>query len=89
MFRTGPTERSARTSAAAPSVHAVERQDGTVNASRRGHHRVPHVTCSECGLQSGPLWRRWRAYRSDDPELGGPPGLAFYCQPCAKREFGK
>ena len=67
----------------------MERQDGTVNASRRGHHRVPYVTCSECGLQSGPLWPRWRAYRSDDPELGGPPGLVFYCQPCAKREFGK
>ena len=45
------------------------------------------VACVECGCLSGLRWAGWRAYRVGDPELDGPPTIAFYCPTCAEREF--
>ena len=60
-----------------------------VNArSSHGERTVNTVECRECGISSGAFWIRWRAYRTDDPELREPPALAFYCPACADREFG-
>ena len=39
---------------------------------------VNTVACAECGISSGAFWIRWRAYRTDDPELNEAPSLAFY-----------
>jgi len=66
-----------------------EGDEANVNASR--DHRIQAVTtvrCAECKCSSGLYWQGWRAYRVDDPELGEPPAIAFYCPACADREFG-
>ncbi len=59
-------------------------------STRSGHddRTLNTVECRECGISSGAFWIRWRAYRTDDPELREPPTLAFYCPACAEREFG-
>jgi hypothetical protein len=60
-----------------------------LNTSSRDHQRkATTVHCAECRCSSGLYWHGWRAYRTDDPELGEPPALAFYCPTCAGREFG-
>jgi hypothetical protein len=46
------------------------------------------LACAECPRVSTAHARGWRATRIDDPELGEPPQLAFYCPECAQREFG-
>jgi hypothetical protein len=46
------------------------------------------LTCAECERVSSPSAWRWKAYRTDDPELDEPPALAFYCMECSRREFG-
>jgi hypothetical protein len=56
--------------------------------SRQDQQTVNTVDCRECGISSGAFWIRWRAYRTDDPELNEAPALAFYCPACADREFG-
>jgi hypothetical protein len=56
--------------------------------SRQDQQTVNTVDCRECGISSGAFWIRWRAYRTDDPELNESPALAFYCPACADREFG-
>jgi len=61
-----------------------------MNASSRDRQsRANSVHCVECGTSSGLLWRGWCAYRTDDPETGEPPALAFFCPTCARREFGR
>jgi len=62
-----------------------------VSAISREHQtkRATSVQCAECDSSSGLYWRGWRAYRVDDPELGEPPAVAFYCPTCAEREFGR
>jgi len=41
--------------------------------------------CAECQAAWLPAdEERWSAYLTDDE----PPELAFYCPPCAEREFG-
>lgn len=62
--------------------------DTTVDASGRGHQCVVMVTCAECGKLSSRYVVGWRDYRSDDPNLGESPELAFYCTTCAGRAFG-
>ena len=57
-------------------------------SSREGNVRTRSVVCVECGIASGPLWRRWQAYRIDEPGRGELPRLAFYCPVCAFAEFG-
>ena len=56
------------------------------------HQRVEEqqrlADCIECGCRSDARWVEWRAYRVDDPEMGEPPALAFYCPACAEAEFG-
>lgn len=60
-----------------------------MNASGRDHRRNDEsIHCIECGISSGLYWYGWRAIRSDDPELGETPALAFYCPACAMVEFG-
>ena len=54
-------------------------------SSRDSHEGVNVATCTACGCQSGLRWAGWRAYRVEDPESGGPPALAFYCQACAEK----
>ncbi len=48
--------------------------------------------CIECGCCSGELGKGWVAFRCDDPDPDEPndgrPMIAFYCPPCATREFG-
>jgi hypothetical protein len=51
--------------------------------------RQAHVVhCAECACSSGLRWWGWRAYRTDDLELGEPLSLAFFCPGCARSEFG-
>jgi hypothetical protein len=60
-----------------------------MNASSRDHQRNSGpIYCAECKTSSGPYWPGWRAFRTDDPELGEPPALAFYCLACALVHFG-
>jgi hypothetical protein len=60
-----------------------------VNASGRDHlWKTAAIHCIECRISSGLYWRGWRAFRTDDPELGEPPALAFYCPVCAVVNFG-
>jgi hypothetical protein len=59
-----------------------------VDASGRDHQRKhTTISCAECKRSSGLYWQGWRAYRTDDPTVGEPPALAFYCPGCAEREF--
>ena len=60
----------------------------SVDTGNRGLQRVNVVVCVECKTTSGLRWHGWRAYRTDDPDLDGPPMLTFYCPTCAEREFG-
>ena len=46
------------------------------------------LACVACPRVSSVSARGWKAYRSDEPETGEPPKLAFYCPACAEREFG-
>lgn len=55
---------------------------------QRIRERERVVDCVECGCRSEADWLGWRAYRVDDPELGEPPTLGFYCPSCAWAEFG-
>jgi hypothetical protein len=72
----------------APSSPVKKMRCGMGIDSRQGKPALNIVECCECGISSGAFWIRWRAYRIDDPELGEPPALAFYCPACADREFG-
>jgi hypothetical protein len=68
-------------------VKDEERQ--SVNASDRDHPRkTASIHCAECRISSGLYWLGWRALRTDEPELGEPPALAFYCPACALVNFG-
>jgi hypothetical protein len=49
---------------------------------------VAPLRCAECKTISSSYASGWRGYRTDDPEEGEPPALAFYCPDCAEREFG-
>jgi hypothetical protein len=60
----------------------------SVETGRARLQRMEIATCIECKTTSGPRWRGWRAYRTDDPDLDGPPTLTLYCPTCAEREFG-
>ena len=46
------------------------------------------LECAQCGRVSGPSAAGWRGYRTDEPEMAEEPSLAFFCPPCAVREFG-
>ena len=59
-----------------------------MNASGTGAHSVVATKCAQCGKLSSGYWVGWRACRSDDPELGEEPTLAFFCLSCAEQEFG-
>jgi hypothetical protein len=67
---------------------AIEMMRSMSAWSRHEEQTLNTVECRECGISSGAFWIRWRAYRTDDPELNEPPSLAFYCPACADREFG-
>ena len=54
----------------------------------RRNARLRVVVCVECGIASGPIWRRWQAHRVDEPLSLELPALAFYCPVCAFAEFG-
>jgi hypothetical protein len=59
------------------------------DASGRDHHRnSTTIHCAERTSSSGLYWQGWRAFRTDEPESGEPPALAFYCPACSEREFG-
>jgi hypothetical protein len=48
------------------------------------------ISCTECGAMSATSsGRGWRAYRTDDEELGEEPALAFYCPVCTVAEVGQ
>ena len=60
-----------------------------MNAQRRDHQgNRESIQCAECKCSSGLYWQGWRAFRTDEPELGEPPALAFYCPACALEHFG-
>jgi len=61
--------------------------DGSTGKQEQ-NSRALAVRCTECGSSSGRRWWGWRAYRTDELDLGEPPPLAFYCPTCAEREFG-
>jgi hypothetical protein len=58
------------------------------NTRRQSAYTARVVRCEECGSSSGLHWKGWRAYRYDDPEIGEPPLIGFYCPTCAENEFG-
>jgi hypothetical protein len=60
----------------------------TENASGQTNQSVARLQCAECATVSSSYAWGWRGYRMDDPEIGEPPALAFYCPVCAEREFG-
>jgi hypothetical protein len=60
----------------------------TESASGRTERTVAPLRCAECRTISSSDASGWRGYRTDDPEEGEPPALAFYCPVCAEREFG-
>ena len=49
---------------------------------------VVRVACAECGRESDPLWRGYRACRIDEPSTNDEPTFAFFCPDCTQREFG-
>jgi hypothetical protein len=61
--------------------------DRTVQTDR--DHDVHVLACVECPRVSSITARGWKAYRTDEPGEDEPPGLAFYCPECARREFAK
>jgi hypothetical protein len=66
----------------------VAQASSAVDASNRDRHqRVNVATCAKCGTLSGLHWAGWRAYRTDDPEQGGPPPIVFHCPACARDGF--
>ena len=78
-------------SAALQSVSACDRgRTESVNATDGiiTSHKPESIHCAECKSSSGLYWHGWRGYRTDDPELGEPPAVAFYCPTCSEREFG-
>jgi hypothetical protein len=60
---------------------------GTEARDRRLAAAVP-LRCAECGTESRPGERGWRGCRTDEPGVDEPPAVAFFCPPCAGREFG-
>jgi hypothetical protein len=62
--------------------------DDSLGSSRRPT-RTARAVCVECGRESDPRWRGWRAYRIDEPETDDPPELGFYCPECASEEFDR
>jgi hypothetical protein len=60
-----------------------------VNDEGRDHQRKDTtIHCAECGCSRDAYLQGWRTCRTDDSEVGEPPALAFYCPPCAIKEFG-
>ena len=59
-----------------------------VNVRSQNQEHADPLICRECGQWSDPESRGWRGYRTDDPEIGEPPAVAFYCPSCAASEFG-
>jgi hypothetical protein len=66
----------------------MKRKQGAEGTGRRKQESAQVLVCAECSTFSNEHAWGWRAYRVDDPEQGGLPGLAFYCPSCAEREFG-
>jgi hypothetical protein len=50
---------------------------------------VVRVACADCGRESDPLWRGYRACRLDEPNTGEEPAFAFFCRDCAQLEYGR
>ena len=46
------------------------------------------MRCEECRIEATAPARGWRALRTDIPQEGDEPSIAFYCPVCAEREFG-
>jgi hypothetical protein len=49
--------------------------------------QVNLLRCVQCRSLSGLYAAGWRGYRTDDPELGEPPTLAFFCPACSTGQF--
>jgi hypothetical protein len=62
-----------------------------MDATSRDHQTkgTTPVQCAECNSSSGLYWQGWRADRSDEPDAGELPALAFFCPVCANEEFGE
>ena len=74
--------------AAQPQDAPVNGKAGETRLESATHKTATSVHCAQCKCSSGLLWLGWRAYRTDDPETGEPPAVAFFCRACAEREFG-
>jgi hypothetical protein len=49
--------------------------------------QVNVLQCAQCGTLSSLYASGWRGYRTDDPERGEAPALAFFCPTCSARQF--
>jgi len=77
--------------AAAASSFACNWDDGSsVNATDgiTTSHKPEHIHSAECTCSSGLYRHGWHGYRTDNPETGEPPAVAFDCPTCSEREFG-
>ena len=77
--------------AGSPSIFACDWEEGSPLNATDGittSNKPESIHCAECTCSSGLYWHGWRGYRTDDPELGEPPAVAFYCPTCSEREFG-
>jgi hypothetical protein len=45
------------------------------------------MRCEECRAEATGLAEGWRGLRTDIPDEGDEPEVAFYCPECAEREF--
>lgn len=59
-----------------------------MDGGRSTEQAVHVLACVECPRVSSAGAKGWKAYRTDDPEEGELPALAFYCPVCAYIEFG-
>ena len=77
--------------ATSQSIFACDWEEGSPLNATDGittSNKPESIHCAECRCSSGLYWHGWRGYRTDDPELGEPPAVAFYCPTCSEREFG-
>jgi hypothetical protein len=48
--------------------------------------KVHQLSCVGCGSRSGLLAGGWRGCRTDEPESGEKPSVAFFCPTCSARK---
>ena len=63
-------------------------RDPLADIALRRRERGRRSIQTRCGATSASGALGWRAYGIDEPETDKSPAVAFWCPPCARREFG-